>query len=159
MGFDQLMRGDPFYFKKAQEEFGIPMGGFFSGLVATWNSFLNFPKPGDLQYWAQFNFLLLFYLFVLIATAVWLFWKRQPLLAITTLSLLYISHNYTFWRSSLRYDLPLMPLLCLPILCNIGARKRTTRIILRSAFCVFTVAQWALQIYYARAFHRGEWAY
>ena len=48
--------------------------------------------------------------------------KGEGLLAITVFSILFLSHNQGVWRSVVGSDLPLFPVLCLPLLVARGSR-------------------------------------
>ena len=157
LGFNHVIAGNAFYFLRAQELFGMPRGSFFQGfadglfhLASDW---------GHPMIWLEFGFLPLFYLGTLTAAGVWLAKRREGLLALTVFSILLLSYNQGFWRSVVRYDLPLTPVLCLPLLVNAASRHRIVRYLSGAAFYALTVGQFSLQIYFARAFHAGAWAF
>jgi hypothetical protein len=157
LGFNHAAAGTAFYFLRAQELFGMPRGNVFQGFA---DSFFHLAADrSHLMSWLEFGFLPLFYLGALIAAGAWLAKRREGLLALTVFSILLLSYNQGFWRSVVRYDLPLTPVLCLPLLVNAAPRPRTVSILCRAGFYALTFAQFVLQIYFARAFHAGAWAF
>jgi hypothetical protein len=157
LGFNRAIAGRAFYFLRAQELFGMPRGNFFQGFA---DSFLHLASDrSHPMNWLEFGFLPLFYLGALIAAGAWLAKKREGLLALTVFSILLLSYNQGFWRSVVRYDLPLTPVLCLPLLVNAPPQPRIVASLCRAAFYALTFAQFVLQIYFARAFHVGAWAF
>ena len=161
LGFNQWIAGSPFYFLHAQKLFLMPKGNFFQGLSYSFKQLIGYDfHAGNIEDWLQFCSLPMFYLVALTATAIWLLRKREGLLAITVLSVLLISHNQAFWRSAVRYDLPLMPMLCLPFLVASGSRSQPISYLSKTAvFLVLLAGQFALQFYFARIFHSGGWAF
>jgi hypothetical protein len=157
LGFNRMITGSPFYFLHAQESFVMPPGNFFQGLFSSLERLIsNDLHNGYITPWLQFAFLPLFYLGALTSAAIWLAKKGEGLLAITALSILILSHNQSVWRSVVRYDLPLFPFLCLPLLVTPGSRA--TSHLLKAAFYLLIAGQFALQFYFARIFHSGAWA-
>jgi hypothetical protein len=157
LGFNRTVAGSAFYFLRAQELFGMPRGNFFQGFA---DSFFHLASDrSHPMSWLEFGFLPLFYLGALIAAGAWLGKKREGLLALTIFSILLLSYNQGFWRSVVRYDLPLTPVLCLPLLVNAASRAPIVATLCRAAFYALIVAQFLLQIYFARAFHAGAWAF
>jgi hypothetical protein len=157
-GFNRMIAGSPFYFLHAQELFAMPGGNFFQGLSASLEQlFSNDLRNGFVTPWLQLALLPLFYLCVFTAAGIWLAKKGEGLLAITVFSILFLSHNQGVWRSAVRYDLPLFPVLCLPLLVTSGSRA--TSLGLKAAFCLLIAGQFALQFYFARMFHSGAWTF
>jgi len=161
LGFNQFVGGSPFYFLHAQKLYLMPEGNFFRGLSYSVKQSISYDfHVGNMNDWLQFYSLPMCYFVAFTATAIWLIRKREGLLAITVLSVLLISHNQGFWRSAVRYDLPLMPVLCLPLLVTSGWRSKTFSYFCKTAFFFVLVAnQFALQFYFARIFHSGAWAF
>jgi hypothetical protein len=160
---NRAITGDPFYFLNTLELFDMRPGGFLVGFTSTIQRIVSGPKGPTLELWQLWlgnDLLAMVYLLALTATALWLFWKKEFLLAITTLAILALSHNGSYWRSTLRYDWPLIPLLFVPLL-SWAVQGRTRR--LKTAAWVAIVfllgIQFALQICYARAFLEGRWAF
>ena len=110
--------------------------------------------------WLADDLLPMAYLLALTVTTLWLWWKKERLLAITSLAILAMSHNGSYWRSTVRYDWPLIPLLFLPLM-TWTARKRSTfsRVGAWIAIAVLASSQLGLQIWFARAFLAGRWAF
>jgi hypothetical protein len=158
LGFNRMIAGSPFYFLHAQELFAMPGGNFFQGLSAGLEQlFSNDLRNGFLTPWLQLALLPLFYLGVFTAAGIWLAKKGEGLLAITVFSILFLSYNQGVWRSAVRYDLPLFPVLCLPLLVTPGSRA--TSLALKAAFYLLIAGQFALQFYFARMFHSGAWTF
>ena len=141
----------------------MPAGHFGDGFMGAWHGLwqVSPDRPRWLPIrWLQFHFLPLAYLLVLTAVAIWLFWKKERLLSLTTFSLLLISHNQAFWRSVVRYDLPLIPLAALPLLMVAARAKGPMRqTMLYSIFGLLCLAQLYLQITFGRLFQTGHWAF
>jgi hypothetical protein len=72
---------------------------------------------------------------------------------------LLVSYNQGFWRSVVRYDLPVVPVLCLPLLVTAKSETGMMSYISRAAFFALIFGQFTLQIYFARVFHTGGWAF
>ena len=159
LGFNHVIAGNAFYFLRAQELFGMPRGNFFQGFADSLFHLALNRSWGHPMIWLEFGFLPLFYLAALIAAGVWLAKRREGLLALTVLSILLLSYNQGFWRSVVRYDLPLTPVFCLPLLANAASRHRIVSYLCGAAFYALTIAQFSLQIYFARLFHSGAWAF
>jgi hypothetical protein len=139
----------------------MPKGNFFQGLSYSFKQLIGHDfHTGNIKDWLEFYSLPMFYLVAFTATAIWLLRKREGLLAITVLSVLLISHNQGLWRSAIRYDLPLVPVLCLPLLVASGSGSRTISYLTKTAFFLVLLAgQFALQFYFAGIFHSGGWAF
>lgn len=158
LGFNQMIAGSPFYFLHVQELFTMPAGNLFQGLSSSLERLFSSDLPdGYLIPWLQFAFLPLFYFGALVCVSIWLVKQGERVLAITVLSVLILSHNQSIWRSAVRYDLPILPVLCLPLLFTPGSRA--TSYLLKAAFYVLLASQFALQIVFARLFHSGGWAF
>lgn len=159
LAFNRAIAGSAFYFLRAQELFAMPQGNFFQGLADSLEHVASDLSAGRFLSWLEFGFLPLFYLAVLMAAAIWLAKKRQGLLALSAFSILVFSYNQGFWRSVVRYDLPLTPLLCVPLLVMAKSASRTVSNLSQAAFYALIFAQFSLQIYFARIFHSGGWAF
>lgn len=158
LGFNWKIAGSPFYFLRAQQIFAMPPGNFFQGLATSLQTlFSSDLANGYAIPWLQFAFLPLFYLIALAAVAIWLGKRGEGLLAITIISILLISHNQADWRSVVRYDLPIAPVLCLPLLANL--KSRATSQWFQASFYALLTAQFALQFIFARQFHSGAWGF
>jgi len=159
LGFNRMIAGNAFYFLRAQELFGMPRGSFFQGFADSLLHLASDLSAGHVTTWLEFGFLPLFYLGAITAAGWWLAKRHEGLLALSVLSILALSYNQGFWRSVVRYDLPLTPVLCLPLLAAAGSRSRMTSYFSRTAFYALMVGQFSLQIYFARVFHAGGWAF
>jgi hypothetical protein len=157
LGFNRMIAGSALYFLRAQELFAMPRGNFFQGFADSLIHLASDWSRGTS--WLEFGFLPLFYLCALIAVAIWLAKRREGLLALTVLSIVLFSYNQGFWRSVVRYDLPLIPFLCVPLLVTAKSRTGVTSYLSRAAFYALVLGQLSLQIYFARFFHAGGWAF
>jgi hypothetical protein len=158
LGFNEMIAGSPFYFLHAQQLFAMPSGNLFQGLFFSLERlFSNDLLHGFAIPWLQFAFLPLFYFGALVAASIRLVKRGENLLAITVLSILILSHNQGVWRSAVRYDLPILPVLCLPLLAR--QESRAASYFYKTVFYVLIAGQFALQIVFARIFHSGGWAF
>lgn len=158
LGFNEMIAGSPFYFLHAQRLFAMPSGNLFQGLFFSLERlFSNDLLHGFAIPWLQFAFLPLFYFGALVAASIRLVKRGENLLAITVLSILILSHNQGVWRSAVRYDLPILPVLCLPLLAR--QESRAASYFYKTVFYVLIAGQFALQIVFARIFHSGGWAF
>ena len=131
----------------------MPKGNFFEGLAYSLIHVGSDWSRGTS--WLEFGFLPLLYLCALMAAAVWLAKRREGLLALSVLSILLVSYNQGFWRSVVRYDLPLVPVLCLPLLVRGKSETGMDSYVSRAAFYALILGQFWLQVYFARVFHTG----
>lgn len=166
IALNRAITGDPFYFVHAQKYFKMPAGGFFKGFAYSFRWFFNMLplvikhfreiNPGS---WLAFAALPIAYFVVLALTAGWLIFRGERLLGVTAASILVLSYNQAFWRSVVRYDLPLIPLLCLPLLIGFRSQSYLLQRGCRAVFCALLVAQFGLQFHFASAFHCGTWGF
>lgn len=160
-----MIGGQAFYFLHAQELFRMPEGNFMDGLRSTFSGLRPAYVPGrpwDWTAYLQFHLLPACYFVGLLLTAIWLCYRRQPLIGITVLSILFMSHNQSFWRSAVRYDLPISCCLGLPILAFLRNKRPLKPIVsagLWGTVIVVSAAQFMLQIYFANLFKSGRWAF
>lgn len=150
--------GDPFFFLKGQELFGMAPGGFFSGLYHSWSNLTNMPVPlfsDDWNNWLAISLLPIIMLIIMVATGIWLAYKQQWLLALTLFSLVIMSFNQGMWRSVVRYIMPLYGLLGLMLL-DISEPPQGR---LRWIFFTVLGLSFLIQFYFAIIFHSGGWAF
>lgn len=159
LGLNRIIAGKALYFLHAQQLFAMPNGKFFEGLADSLFQLVYSLTSGHYTIWLEFGFLPLFYLVALTAAGAWLAHRREGLLALAVFSILALSYNQGVWRSVVRYDLPLTPVLCLPLLVAMESHSRVGRYFSKAAFYTLTLAQFSLQIYFARLFHGGGWAF
>lgn len=154
------LKGDPLFFLHVQSRFLMADGGFWTGLLRALSQFP--PAVLDPRFewtpWLQFSGLPVFYLALFAATAVWLMIKKEWLLALTLVSVTLFSHNQAFWRSVVRYDLVIAPLLAIPLLAS-ARRADWLRWISVITFVVITLGGFAFQIYFAQRFRAGLWGF
>jgi hypothetical protein len=157
------LKGNAFYFLEAQKLMIMAPGTIVTGFRYAFDGLRFHPVPladFDVENYLNFHLLPIFYLALLVGASVWLLRKKHALFALTCLSILLISHNQSFWRSTLRYDLPILPFAYAMFLCAF-MRGRSESMVLRRGILVgvFTAFQFVLQIYLARLFHSGRWAF
>jgi len=163
LALNRLIGGHATYFFDAQRLFAMPPGNILDGIAYTFSGLfpIQLPGLGDswVSYW-QFHLLPSAYLIAFIGTGAWLMSRREWLLAITLLSVLLMSHNQSFWRSVVRYNLPLMPLLSVGMIKWCGLpMMRGYRYILYILIGGAIGVQFTLQIYFATLFRAGHWAF
>lgn len=166
--------GDALYFLHAQGQFLMPDGHLLDGLRGAWRGLAPVPpveQPVDFLRWLQFHAVPLGQL----ATAAWLAGRRHGVLALSLIAMLLMSHNQGFWRSVVRYDLALWPLVALPLLQMLDRAWRQTRAI-RATDPPLPSPPWQLvagllllgalmllglllQLRFAAVFHRGGWGF
>jgi hypothetical protein len=155
-----LITGHAFYFLDSQQLFIMRSGHFLDGLgVAVQGLF--FPSHisglvvGSTDYF-QFYFLPVLYLIGLTTTSLWLLYRKQWLMGISILAILFISHNQSFWRSAVRYDWPLLPFLYTGVLRLSFFRSAVFAGILLATLALLNLF---MQIYFANLFKAGFWAF
>lgn len=160
---------DPFFFLHAQARFDMPAGGIWEGIVYHWDHFRKGPflNPQETLFWIQITVLpILSFLFIFIS-ATWLLVRGERFLAVTLLAIALLSRNQAYWRSVVRYDLPLMPLIVLPWVKWSSAAKTTGRgrgLILSvcaiAVLAMIGIAGLAIQWGVGRILHyNGIWAF
>jgi hypothetical protein len=150
--------GDPLYFLKAQQLFLMSEGGIIKGFTASLKAVAGIGQQKISMLWIQCYLLPLGYFLVLIATGIWLSIKRQWLLAIALFAVLLMSHNQSFWRSAVRYDLSLIPMIAVPLLVWAGSHRTMKRLSL-AAFIGMIGFQFYCQYRFHLIFHAGGWAF
>jgi hypothetical protein len=162
LAFNHAIAGDPLHFLKAQELFTMPQGNFLDGLIYTVRNIVpGRDASGAIEWtsWLQFIALPLLYLTLILATAVWFAMKRRWILGLTLVAITLFSHNQSFWRSAVRYDLPVLSFVAIPLLSLAEDKRREVRLPLQALFAVLVVASLVAQVYFARLFRTGAWAF
>ncbi|MNL04829.1 hypothetical protein D3C87_1254060 [compost metagenome] len=147
-------------FLDVQKLFLMPQGGVWEGLSYSLQYVYPFklPSASDFDSWLTIHFLPLTYFAALICTGLWLAYRRQWLLAITLASVLLMSHNQSFWRSVIRYDFPLIPMLGVFLLSVSGRLFKHE--LYRGMFLGTVIGiQFMLQIYFGNYFRFGHWGF
>lgn len=160
MALNWLISGDALHFLEVQKLFSMEKGGFLEGLAYSWRDFHQFPAPFSEGFdsWLQFHFLPLVYLVLFFVTGLWLLWRKQWLLALTLGSVFFMSHNQSFWRSVIRYNSPLIPLLGVA-LWSWGARLKYKNAFAWGFVVVIGIVQLCLQVHFAKLFRAGFWGF
>lgn len=167
---------DPFFFLKAQRVFQMPEGHFGNGLLYAVSVFLEgFRLDGDSRilardfgfflYWVDFGVLPLFVLLLSFVLTAWLAKRREWELVLILLAITLISHNQAMWRSTVRYAMLIYPLATWMWLAKDSSLQKlsTTTTSLRRAPEILTGLAlgfgFAIQIFFARVFQSGGWAF
>lgn len=160
LGFNWLVGDQVDRFLSVQKLFSMPQGGVFEGLAYTLRYIYPFRPPSavDFDSWLGLHFLPLVYFILLVGTGLWLAYRKQWLLAVTLGSVLLMSHNQSFWRSVIRYNLPLIPFL------GVFLMALATRIykheLYRGIFIGTVIGmQFVLQFYFGNLFRLGFWGF
>ncbi|CAN5717208.1 hypothetical protein BH10BDE1_BH10BDE1_03870 [soil metagenome] len=155
---------NPFFFLLAQQAFMMPAGGFFTGLVMALrvlgSLFDGTAYMGGefLLYSFNFGVLPILALLLSLALVVWFARRREFEWALIVLAVVAISHNQAFWRSTVRYTLPFYPLFFW-MLWEKPATSNRRRIARKIATGILVGIGLTLQVFYARLFHVGAWAF
>jgi hypothetical protein len=118
--FNHHLTGDMLYFFKVQQRFLMPEGWLADGFIESCRVMLNVPWHSSLRKAMTFlslGFLPIAYFIALSIAAIWFWRSGQPLIAISMITLIFISHSMPFWRSTLRYDMIINPCLFVPLFC------------------------------------------
>lgn len=160
LGFNWLTGDRVDRFLEVQKLFLMPQGGVLEGLTYTLRYVYPFslPAASDFDSWLAIHFLPLVYFVALVCTGLWLAYRKQWLLAITLASVLLMSHNQYFWRSVVRYNLPLIPLLGVFVL-SISNRIFKHEVYRGIFFGTVMGIQFVVQIYFGNLFRAGNWAF
>lgn len=156
--------GDPFFFLMAQSVFQMPEGHLHDGL---WYALTVLAQGLDglavrgydyFIYWFDFGFLPLAVFFTSIGFSIWSWKKGEREISLLIAGITLISHNQAFWRSTVRYALPVYPMLSWIWLSNQSAilqRFNAKEILTGLAVGI----GFFLQIFYCRIFQSGGWAF
>lgn len=160
LAYYAIRTGDPFFFLFVQRVFQMPEGNLFSGAVKAYLILVHV-FTGDIFrgwdffiYWINFGVFPIMTLIATLTFVVWLLRRREFEWASVIFAMTLISHNQAFWRSTVRYALPLFPLFYWMMI----ARHKET-LPQRIVFGISIGVSLMLQIFYARLFHAGNWAF
>ena len=160
----KLRTGDPFFFLMAQSVFQMPEGHLLDGL---WYALKVFVQGLDglairgydyFIYWFDFGFLPIFVFLSSLGFSLWSWKKGERELCLLILGITLISHNQAFWRSTVRYALPVYPMLAwiwLEYRAPWFTRRKGPEILTGLAVGI----GFFLQIFYCRIFQSGGWAF
>ena len=161
--YDRLKTGDAFFFLFAQKAFAMPAGTGLKGFVNSLEILMSFVngiayQGGDFFIYSfDFGLLPMIAFSLSMALIVWLFRQREHLWATAALAVVMISHNQAFWRSTVRYTLPLYPLFFWMLLANGHTKKYVRSIEIMTTF--IAAISFVIQILYCRLFRSGAWAF
>ena len=154
------------YFLGAQQDFIMPQGWLWHGMrYHAYELFLPPPpwKVEDGFFWIEGTVLPWLSLLLLVVTTVWLVRKKESLLAVTVVTVALFSRNQAFWRSVLRYDLPLIPLMSVPWLAWAAKTRaewqRPLKIGAALVFGILVALGFTLQWFLAVRMHAGAWTF
>ncbi len=162
MLLNQHLAGSPLAFLDMQAKFLMPQGTFDEGLINAVNATLGIRLNAlaESQSALTFGVLPLAALLLLSATTAWMAWRREWLLALTLVCILFVSHNQSYWRSVVRYDWIVWGLMAAPLL---GLRPNTShpgRAQLGAAVAgALILSGFVLQQVFAKLFRLGHWAF
>lgn len=160
----KIKTGDPFFFLMAQSVFQMPKGYLHDGL---WYALKVFAQGTDgtamegydfFIYWLDFGLLPLAVFFSSLGFSIWSWRKGERELSVLIAGITLISHNQAFWRSTVRYALPLYPMLpwiWLSVQTNASSRFRWQETLTGLAVGL----GFFLQVFYCRIFQSGGWAF
>ena len=160
----------PLFFLSAQSVFGMPEGGFTHGALYSlriffdglqkWPEVSTVGASGPLMgefflHWFNFGLLPLLAIAISIASIIWLIKRREFLFALVLGSILIISHNQAFWRSTVRYMMLAYPVAQAAWMASDWGSSRAGR----AASALIAASLLAMQVLYARIFLSGGWAF
>ena len=162
--FNYLITGNALFFLEVQKQFIIAEGNIFDGIQVVFNGLFSLDtssfNKGELDQFLQSYILPAVYFVSFIAVSGWYFYKKQNLLAVTILAVLFLSHNQSFWRSAVRYNLPLFPFLYAFFLYYFyKIQKNFLKILIGLAIVMIWVTQFEFQVYFANLFKNGYWGF
>lgn len=163
IGYNWFKTGDPFFFLLGQQAFMMPDGGLLKGLETSLRILGAFFDGtaylgGELFLYAfNFGILTLTALGLSIGLVGWLWRQKEYELACLIFAIVLVSHNQAFWRSTVRYALPMYSL----FLCMLWANPALNRptLIRQITSGIFIALALTIQVFYARLFHAGAWAF
>ncbi len=151
--------GEALFFLNTQLEFAMPTGWFGDGLLAVVDELLRPPLlPEQRVLWLQTSVLPLLSTLLILVTAGWLAGRRQWFFLGTLLAVAFFSRNQSYWRSVVRYDMPLVPMLALPWLTPPkGHRLKSFAVYFLTV--VLLILGLVLQLGIGHRFHLGFWGF
>ncbi|MEN8719683.1 MAG: hypothetical protein ABF296_05410 [Oceanococcaceae bacterium] len=167
MSLNHSLTGNALAFMEIQSLFGMPEGHLLDGARDAWQGLVSASAAslGDLGWW-QRHLLPCLALGLALPLLLWLAWQRQWAWLIVITALILVSHNQAFWRSVVRYDLPLWPLLPLPWVAlwqhwQADAPRRPLVLSLAPAALIagLLLVGGVLQFINAQLFLRGGWTF
>lgn len=164
LSYYQFRTGDPFFFLKAQSVFEMPEGHLHDGLwyaltvIAQGSEGLAIRGYDYFIYWFNFGLLPIAVFGASLGFSIWCWKKGERELSLLIAGITLISHNQAFWRSTVRYALPVYPMLAWmwlnyqsPRFQRLRGQEVLTGLAVGIGFF--------LQIFYCRIFQSGGWAF
>lgn len=164
----------PLFFLSMQSLFGMPEGGFAHGALHSVRVFFDglqkWPEVSAIVtsgktsgpligefflHWFNFGLLPLLSIATSLASIVWLIKRREFLFALIIGSILIISHNQAFWRSTVRYMMLAYPVAQVAWMASSWGSRRVGR----AVSALIAAILLAMQVLYARIFLSGGWAF
>lgn len=146
----------------------MPEGGPLTGLSHALSGLQHWPQGDGYSDWTRMHLLPIGILILTGVLVAWLAARREWVLLQTLLAIVLISHSQAFWRSVVRYDMPIWPFLAAPLLSvlqTIGEKDRVTNLdrslrwAVSATLLILGVAGLVLQGSYAHLFVRGGWTF
>jgi hypothetical protein len=184
LAFQKYYAGDPFYFLKLQQDFGMPAGNISHGFIQAYNDFRSsvhsiFEHLGNasdgsafsIKLWIEFfnqpgkqeavaTGLLPFSVFLFLGSIlIWCLITGRSLIGLVGASVFILSHNQAFWRSTIRYDWPLFMIANAFLLHQVMQHKRMAKVFWVGTTTMILGISFLLQLWYGYAFMKGGWAF
>ncbi len=161
-----LRTGDPLFFINVQQAFDMPNGTVVTGFLLSLDILKTFfsgeaYQGGDfLVYAMNFGFFAMVVFLLSIALVRWLSKRHEYCWALAVLAITIVSHNQAFWRSTVRYALPLYPMFFWMLIASSETPRTRLREQIGTTLAAIAVGlSLAIQVYYCRLFRMGEWAF
>lgn len=156
-------QGDAFHFVKAQENFSMAEGWSIFGFRFHWHELFLMPRPWlvqDFASWFLATPLPWISTFLLFVSLIWFAKRKEWIVVATILAMMVFSRHQTYWRSLLRLDLPLMPLMAVPWLSYwSGPGKILKRYGALFVYGALLLSGFVLQAIFASTMHNGGWTF
>jgi len=121
LGFNHMITGDRLAFLRSQSWFGMPTGGFVEGVTMASD---RLSTESDINFrWKTATFPVIS-LVVCMAACAWLVRQGKQETALVLLSVLALSHNQALWRSTVRYDWLVHPVVGIPLMVALTRASR-----------------------------------
>lgn len=158
---NHTLGGSALAFIEVQSQFLMPDGGLFQGLKGAWAGLIHGTDVRGWVSWTQLHLIPIVTLLLIGNTLLWLARRRDFVLLYLLLAITLISHSQSFWRSVVRYDMPLWPFLAAPLLAVVaqpGSSPIQKRLAMTTLIAI-GLTSLAFQALYAHLFVRGGWTF
>lgn len=159
LALNYSLSGDMLHFYHVQARFSLPgCCSILDGARELIRSLLRSSITNIKINTLSFVYLPAFYLVTITAAAGWFAYKREWLLAVSSMSLMAISHFSSFWRSNVRYEMIIIPCIFVPLM-YLAERKPKFAPFAWGVAGLVGLAQLWLQQLYANEFRHGHWGF